>query len=232
MARKRSGRADAMARRAATHTGERPTVEAFAAVLFDMDGTLVDSDAAVERSWRAWAREYGVDEEAVLAVMPGHPAADTVARVRPDLDDAAAAAAAAAQLEREYHDLDGVTATRGARDLVAALDRDRRPWAVVTSADARLAAVRLRAAGIDARVVVDREAVTRGKPDPEGYRLAAARLGVDPQDCLVVEDTATGAAAGRAAGATVAGLKGIDADLSLTDLSDLVPHSSVRRTPE
>ncbi|NMO89955.1 HAD-IA family hydrolase [Actinomycetospora sp. TBRC 11914] len=215
-----------------THTSDRPTLEAFAAVLFDMDGTLVDSDAAVERSWRAWAREYGVDEEQVLAVMPGHPAADTVARMRPDLDPADVAAAAAAQLEREYHDLDGVAATPGALDLVAALGRSGRPWAVVTSADARLAGIRLRAAGINAPVVVDRDAVTRGKPDPEGYRLAAARLGVAPRDCLVVEDTATGAAAGRAAGATVAGLKGIDADLSLTDLSDLVPHSSARRTPE
>ena len=215
-----------------THTSDRSTLEAFAAVLFDMDGTLVDSDDAVERSWRAWAREYGVDAEQVLAVMPGHPAADTVARVRPDLDGPAVAAAAAAQLERECHDLDGVTTTPGALALLAELDRAGRPWAVVTSADARLAAVRLGAAGIDVRVVVDRDAVVAGKPDPEGYLLAAARLGVDPRECLVVEDTATGAAAGRAAGATVAGLKGIDADLSLTDLSDLVPHSSSRRPPQ
>jgi sugar-phosphatase len=227
MARKSIGRERAM-----THTSDRSTLEAFAAVLFDMDGTLVDSDAAVERSWRAWVREYGVDAEQVLALMPGHPAADTVARMRPDLDESGVRAAAAAQLEREYHDLDGVTATPGAVDLVAALERDGRPWAVVTSADARLAAIRLGAAGIAARVVVDRNAVVAGKPDPEGYLLAAARVGVDPGDCLVVEDTATGVAAGRAAGATVAGLKGIDADLSLTDLTDLVPRSSSRRPPQ
>ncbi|HEY2222361.1 HAD-IA family hydrolase [Actinomycetospora sp.] len=208
-----------------TRTSDRPTVEAFAAVLFDMDGTLVDSDAAVERSWRMWAREYGVDAEQVLAAMPGHPAADTVARMRPDLDPVAVEAAGRAQLEREYHDLEGVVATPGALVLVAELDRTGRPWAVVTSADARLAAIRLEAAGIRAPLVIDRDAVVAGKPDPEGYRLAAERLGVDPHDCLVVEDTPTGTAAGRAAGATVAGLKGGAggaADFPLATLTDLI----------
>lgn len=207
-----------------TRTSDRPTIEGFAAVLFDMDGTLVDSDAAVERSWRVWARDYGVDVEQTLAISPGHPAADTVARMRPDLDRSAVQAAAQAALEYEYHDLDGVVATPGALALLAELNRTGRPWAVVTSADARLAALRLDAAGIQAPLVIDRDAVVAGKPDPEGYRLAAARLGVDPRECLVVEDTPTGAAAGRAAGATVAGLKdaaGGVADLPLTSLADL-----------
>ncbi|MEJ2867858.1 HAD-IA family hydrolase [Actinomycetospora sp. OC33-EN08] len=189
------------------------------AVLFDMDGTLVDSDAVVERVWRAWAREHDVDEDLVLTTMPGRPAADTVRLVRPDLD---ADAEGRRQLEKEYVDLDGVVATPGALALTAELDRRGTPWAVVTSADARLAALRLGAAGITPPLLVTRDQLTHGKPHPEGYLHAAEQLGVDPTRCLVVEDTATGADAGRAAGARVAGLKGISADLPLTTLNDLL----------
>jgi mannitol-1-/sugar-/sorbitol-6-phosphatase len=189
------------------------------AVLFDMDGTLVDSDAVVERVWRAWARENDVDEDLVLATMPGRPAADTVRAVRPDLD---AEAHGRAQLAQEYVDLDGVVAAPGAHDLLAALDDAGTPWAVVTSADDRLARLRLGAAGITPRTLVTRDLLTHGKPHPEGYLRAAEVLGVDPARCLVVEDTVTGADAGRAAGARVAGLKGIDADLPITSLTDLL----------
>ena len=189
------------------------------AVLFDMDGTLVDSDAVVERVWRAWARENDVDEDLVLATMPGRPAADTVRAVRPDLD---AEAHGRAQLAQEYVDLDGVVAAPGAHDLLAALDDAGTPWAVVTSADDRLARLRLGAAGITPRTLVTRDLLTHGKPHPEGYLRAAEVLGVDSARCLVVEDTVTGADAGRAAGARVAGLKGIDADLPITSLTDLL----------
>ncbi|GAA4847913.1 HAD family hydrolase [Actinomycetospora corticicola] len=189
------------------------------AVLFDMDGTLVDSDAVVERVWRAWARENEVDEDLVLTTMPGRPAADTVRAVRPDLD---AEAHGRAQLAQEYRDLDGVVAAPGAHDLLAALDHAGTPWAVVTSADDRLARLRLGAAGITPRTLVTRDLLTHGKPHPEGYLHAAEVLGVDPTRCLVVEDTVTGADAGRAAGARVAGLKGIDADLPITSLTDLL----------
>ena len=189
------------------------------AVLFDMDGTLVDSDAVVERVWTQWARENDTDVDLVLETMPGRPAEDTVRAVRPDLD---AAAHGRAHLEREYDDLDGVVATPGAHELIDALDAAGIPWAVVTSADTRLAELRLGAAGIVAKTLVTRDRLTHGKPHPEGYLLAAGRLGVDPARCLVVEDTATGAEAGRASGARVAGLKGIDADLTLTDLTDLL----------
>jgi sugar-phosphatase len=188
------------------------------AVLFDMDGTLVDSDAAVERAWRTWAVEYGVEPAAVLAVAHGAPAERTVRLVRPDLDDADVAEAAARQLTLQYDDLSDVVPTPGALELLASL---RLPWAVVTSADVRLAKARLGAAGIAAPVLVTVEDVRVGKPDPEGYLRGAELLGVAPEHCLVVEDAEVGVAAGRAAGAQVAALKGVDGDLALPDLAGL-----------
>ena len=189
------------------------------AVLFDMDGTLVDSDAAVERAWRVWAAEYGADPAAVLAVAHGAPAERTVRLIRPDLTAAEVAVAAARQLALQYDDLSDVVPTAGAHGLLAAL---RLPWAIVTSADVRLAKARLGAAGIDPPVLVTVEDVRVGKPDPEGYLRAAGLLGVAPQHCLVVEDAEVGVAAGRAAGAQVAALKGIDGDLRIPGLGALI----------
>jgi len=189
-----------------------------AAVLFDMDGTLVDSDAAVERAWRTWATEFGADPDAALAVAHGAPAERTVRLLLPGLTEDGVASAAARQLELQYGDLSDVVATKGAHGLLAAL---RLPWAVVTSADLRLAKARLGAAGIEAPVLVTVEDVRAGKPDPEGYLRAAELLGVAARHCLVVEDAEVGVAAGRAAGARVAALKGIDGDLRIDDLTQL-----------
>jgi mannitol-1-/sugar-/sorbitol-6-phosphatase len=194
----------------------------FAAVLLDMDGTLVESDAAVERAWVTWAGEYGVAAATALQGAHGSPADRTVRRLRPDLDDAGVAAAAARQLALQYDDLGDVVAAPGAPALLAALAALDMPWAVVTSADARLAAARLAAAGITPPVLVTVDDVGAGKPDPEGYLLAAARLGVDPARCLVVEDSAPGVAAGRAAGAAVAALKVLAGDIRIADLGQLV----------
>ncbi|RRS00554.1 HAD-IA family hydrolase [Glycomyces terrestris] len=192
-----------------------------AAVLFDMDGTLVDSDGAVERAWTAWAAEYGVDPAAVLPEIHGRTAAASVARFRPDLDPEAALAAVAWMAERECTDLDGVAANRGAHRLLAALERSSIPWAVVTSANQRLAKARLNAAGIEPPLLVTVDDVARGKPDPEGYLMAAEALGADPAECLVVEDSETGLAAGRASGARTAALRGLPGDLSIGSLDDL-----------
>jgi sugar-phosphatase len=192
-----------------------------AAVLFDMDGTLVDSHAAVERAWRAWAGRYRVDADEVLAIAHGVPAPDTVRRVRPDLSDREVDAAAAHQLELQYEDLSDVVPTPGTERLLAALARLEMPWAVVTSADPPLAAARLGVCGIEPPLLITVEDVPAGKPDPAGYLLAAHRLGVAPERCLVVEDAEAGVAAGRAAGALVAGLRGQDADLQPRDLGEL-----------
>ncbi|WP_232661507.1 HAD-IA family hydrolase [Pseudonocardia sp. TRM90224] len=193
------------------------------AVLFDMDGTLVDSDAAVERAWVTWAAEYGVDPAAVLAIAHGSPADRTVRRIRPDLDDEQVEAAAARQLDLQYDDLADVVATPGAHELVATLAEAGVPWAVVTSADVRLAKARLGAAGIDAPLLVTVEDIERGKPEPDGYLKAAQLLGVDPTRCLVVEDAEPGIVSGRAAGAKVAALRGLDADLRIGTLHELLP---------
>jgi HAD superfamily hydrolase (TIGR01509 family) len=192
-----------------------------AAVLLDMDGTLVDSDAAVERAWATWAVEHGVEPAAALAGAHGSPAGTTVYRLLPGLDADAVTVAAQRQLELQYDDLDDVVPAPGAEQLLATLTRLRLPWAVVTSADARLAKARLAVARIDPPVLITVDDVTAGKPDPEGYLLAAARLDVEPTRCLVVEDAEPGLAAGRAAGARTAALRGLAGDIRIDDLAQL-----------
>ncbi|HVQ96540.1 MAG TPA: HAD-IA family hydrolase [Mycobacteriales bacterium] len=192
------------------------------AVLLDMDGTLVDSDASVERSWRAWAGRHRVPEADVLAIAHGSPAGITIGRLVPQLPAAQVAAEAQAMLTEQYTDLDGVVATAGVPALLAVLARRALPWAVVTSADDRLARVRLATAGIPIpEVLITVEQVAHGKPAPDGYLAAAARLGVPPASCLVVEDAAPGIAAGQAAGMPVAALRGLPAELPIADLTAL-----------
>jgi mannitol-1-/sugar-/sorbitol-6-phosphatase len=136
------------------------------------------------------------------------------------------AAAAARQLALQYDDLADVAAAAGAAELLA---RIAVPWAVVTSADRRLANARLRAAGICPPLLITAEDVPAGKPDPAGYRLAAAMLGVAPGRCLVVEDSAAGIEAGRAAGARVAALKGLPGGIEISCLGELAGFLSGNR---
>jgi HAD superfamily hydrolase (TIGR01509 family) len=203
------------------------------AVLLDMDGTLVDSDAAVERAWVAWAGEYGIAPAATLDLAHGNPSLRTARLLLPGLDDGSVRAAAQRQLDLQYDDLSDVHAAAGAAELLAVLARRHLPWAVVTSADRRLARARLDAAGIAPPVLVTVEDVSAGKPDPEGYLLAARLLGVDPAACLVVEDSPPGLAAGKTAGMTVASLRGLPGDLVLGDLgelADLLSNTGTRPT--
>lgn len=172
----------------------------FDAVLFDMDGTLVDSTPAVTRSWLRWADEEGVDP-ALLVGRHGVTAAGIIAAVLPERDEAARAAALRRIEAIEVGDTEGVVVMPGAVDALAALAGGAPRSAIVTSSTRPLALVRIAAAGLPAPdVVVTASDVTRGKPDPQPFLLAAQHLGVDPARCLVVEDAPAGLEAGRAAG--------------------------------
>ncbi|GAA4087085.1 HAD-IA family hydrolase [Streptomyces sp. NPDC058961] len=173
------------------------------ALLFDNDGTLVSSMASVTRCWTRWAQEYGITAEDFARVeLHGRPAVEIVA----DLLPADAVPGALARIEElEVEDVaGGVVLLPGTAALLASLPADR--WAVVTSATARLGAARLHEAGIEPKLLVSADDITRGKPDPEPFLLAAARLGVDPARCVVFEDAPAGLAAGRAAGMTTVAL--------------------------
>jgi sugar-phosphatase len=172
------------------------------AVLFDMDGTLIDSTPAVDRAWATWEQRWNV-RLGVRASALGRPARDIVAERVPAAD----AEAAFLDIERlEVADTAGIVVLPGVRELLAALPADR--WAVATSCSAPLAAARLGATGIAPPVLVTASDTALGKPNPDPYLAAAARLGIVPADCLVVEDAIAGVAAGRAAGCAVLGVLG------------------------
>src|SRR5712672_3052169 len=171
------------------------------ALLFDMDGVLVDSTDAVARVWRKWAIERGFDPEKVVRAAHGRPSIDTVRHFLPNADSHAENL----EVERqEIEDLEGVVAIPGALALVSSLPAGR--WTVVTSATRPLAEVRLKAAGFPILpTLITAADILRGKPDPEPYEKAAARLGYSPSECVVVEDAPAGIRAGKAAGARVIG---------------------------
>jgi sugar-phosphatase len=194
----------------------------FRAALFDLDGTLIDSTPAVNRSWDRLGREYGFELD-LLAAGHGQPAAQVVAALFPAhlVDEALARVT-----ELEADDLDGVIALHGAKSALDALPDDSR--AIVTSGTRRIATGRLQAAGITPpAVLVTFDDVTHGKPDPEPFLLAASRLGVDPADCVVFEDAPAGLAAARAAGCATVAIAGthdaseLDADLVVDGLFQL-----------
>ncbi|MGX1855039.1 HAD family hydrolase [Streptomyces sp. NPDC055299] len=191
------------------------------ALLFDNDGTLISSLESVYRCWSRWAREYGVTEEHFARVpLHGRPAAEIVA----DLLPADVVPAAVARIEQlEVEDAGGVVALPGTLALLESLPAER--WAVVTSATRRLAEARLGQAGIRPKNVIAADDISRGKPDPEPFLLAARRLGADPARCVVFEDAPVGLEAGRAAGmvtvalATTHRAEELSADVVVPDLS-------------
>ncbi len=168
-------------------------------VLFDMDGVLISSIGSVERSWTKWAERHGVDPELAIQMAHGRRAIETVRALRPDLNDVEELRALE---DMEVADTDGVAVLEGVCRILEALPADR--WAVVTSATERLARSRMKHGGIPTpKRLVTADKVSRGKPDPEPYLTGARCLGLKPEECLVIEDAASGAKAGHAAGCKV-----------------------------
>ncbi|MFE5299488.1 HAD-IA family hydrolase [Streptomyces sp. NPDC056632] len=194
------------------------------ALLLDMDGTLVNSDAVVERCWRRWAERQGLDPVEALKVVHGRQGYATMAVLLPDRPMEENHADNRVMLAEETADLDGVVPVPGAPAFLASLAR--LPHALVTSADEALAQARMGAAGLpmpESRVTA--EGVSASKPDPEGFLKGAAELGYAPGDCVVFEDSEAGIQAGRAAGMRVVGVgpraAAFGPDVHVRDLTEL-----------
>ena len=199
-------------------------------VLFDLDSTLVDSSAAVRRSWLQLADEAGFPP-AALRGLHGIPAAGCLRLVLPEATDDEIVHWTDRIEQIEVATTEGVVAAPGAHEVLAALDARQVPWTIVTSCTAPLAEVRTRIAGIPLRATaVTFSDVLQGKPHPEPFLLGAQRIGVPAAGCWVVEDAHSGATAGKAAGCTVAAVLTTHtreqlplADHFLEHLTDLLP---------
>lgn len=204
------------------------------AVLFDLDGVLIDSTRAVARVWHRWAVEHGFDPEEVIARAHGRPSLVTVREYLPDADHVAENR----EVERrEMEDIEGVVLLPGSARLLSELPPDR--WTIVTSCTRPLAETRLRAAGlpIPERMVTSND-IKNGKPHPEPYLKGASVLGYSAGDCVVVEDVPAGIRAGKATGATVIAFRttlrdtellAAGADWLLNNCSDI---SAAKKSPD
>jgi mannitol-1-/sugar-/sorbitol-6-phosphatase len=188
------------------------------AILFDLDGVLVDSTRSVDREWREWARRKGVDGDAVMAIAHGVRTIEVIRRVAPHLD----AEAEAREIEnREVHDQQGVSVMPGALELVRAIPDGR--WGVVTSGTKHLASARLRFCGLPVpKVLVTADLVSNGKPHPEPYLKGAKLLGLKPADCLVLEDAPAGIQSAHAGGMKVIGLASTYPEAKLREADTVV----------
>ncbi len=169
------------------------------ALLFDMDGVLIDSTPTVARVWHRWAVEHGFNPEEVVVRAHGRPSLTTVREYLPNADHEKENR----EVERrEIEDIEGVVPLPGTLDLLASLPENR--WTIVTSCTHRLAEVRIKAAGLPLpKNLITSNDVVHGKPDPEPYLKAASILGFPAAECVVVEDAPAGIRAGKAAGARV-----------------------------
>src|SRR5580693_4473416 len=182
-----------------------------AALLFDLDGVLINSTPAVARVWRQWAVEHGFDPDEVVARAHGRPSLTTVREYLPNADHEAENK----RVERaEIEDLEGVVPLPGTLDLLASLPRDR--WTIVTSCTRALAEVRIRAAGLPLpENFITSTDIVNGKPHPEPYLKGAAVLGFPAAECIVLEDAPAGIRAGKAAHAAVIAFRTTARDAAL-----------------
>ncbi len=205
------------------------------AVLFDMDGVLVDSTPAVARVWTQWALAHGFDPAEVVYKAHGRPSIATIRELLPNADHLAEDR----EVERlEIADVEDVVALPGAYQLLQTIAQDR--WTIVTSATRPLAEVRLRAAGLPVpHHLVTASELQRGKPFPDPYLKGAEVLSITPSECIVIEDAVSGVRSGKAAGSRVLALRTTSpddellragADWIIDDLSQIVvelPHDQV-----
>lgn len=201
------------------------------AVLLDMDGTLVDSTAVVERLWLQWAEPHGLDPAFVLEVVHGRQGHQSMAIMLPERDHAINLVENQQMLDRETDDVEGVVAIGGAQQLLEALQQH--PHAIVTSANVALMTARMDAAGLaipDLRVTA--ESVSASKPHPEGFLKAASLLGIEPADCVVFEDSEAGIQAGLAAGMVVIGVGSAAAGHSPTHAVPDLTHVTIVETDD
>lgn len=206
-----------------------------AAVLFDLDGVLVDSTHAVSRQWSIWAAENNLEPAKILEIAHGRRTAEVVQLLMPQLavDDEVTKIE-----QREAADTDGVRVMRGARELVSAIPDGY--WCVVTSGTRYLATSRLRLAGIPIpKALVSADDVVKGKPDPEPYLKGAQMLGMEPSECLVIEDAPAGIGAAHAAGMKVVALTSTypaseleDADSLVQSLTQIQVNFDAARKPQ
>ena len=195
------------------------------AVIFDLDGVVIDSDKVAERHWRIWTARHGVPFDRVLAVHHGRPTIETMRLVAPHVD---ALAEARLKEDAEAEDREGVALYEGAVDLLRSLPRDR--WGVATSGTRRTVALRVAQLGFpEPPVLVTADDVPRGKPAPDPYLLAAERLAVPPARCVVIEDAPAGIQSARAAGARVIAIASTHPPAALARADVVVPRLTALR---
>jgi sugar-phosphatase len=196
-------------------------------LLFDLDGTLVDSTTVVVRHWSNWANRHGIPLDQVLAISHGVKAAETMRRLAPHID---IEAEANAHMLAETEDTDGLRMVPGAAQLLASLPPDQ--WTIVTSCPPRLAAVRLQAVGLPMPAnIVTGDLVTTGKPHPAIYRLGAQRLGLEPNQCLAFEDAPAGIQSAHDAGMPVIAISTTFAAHQLNADAVVPDYLGLRLTP-